>query len=610
MITQTTLVQNFRNESMQPDLKQAERFLTQLDEGAEEFTFQTFDDREGPVKQKHLSKIFNGSLEKYAPALIDLQKEGAAVFVTINETDLKGRKKENIIRIRALWQEDDGKGSANLPIEPHIVVESSPGKYHRYILTDNSELDEFESAQQVLVDQYGSDPNAKDRSRVLRLPGFYHQKNPDAPHMVRIIEESGALPVPWDEIKRVFPPVEKKSENSPAHIENTTDLTAHIRNIFSAENYNGSLCSISASLASKGAGPRQIAEILTGVMDACPDNNKDTRWHDRRGHIKTYSRSAVKKFRKLKRNEWPNSLPIDVISCAELLSKDFPPRKNLLSPWLPEQGLALLHAYRGVGKTFMSVGIACAVATGSSFLKWKAEKPTGVLFIDGEMPAVVLQQRLALTISSMEVSGEAPFLVITPDLQGDHGMPDIATVEGQARLEPYLTDDIKLIVLDNLSTLCRSTQENKGDSWLPVQEWALRMRARGKSVVLIHHDGKGGQQRGTSRKEDILDSVIQLKHPADYTPDQGACFEVHYRKARGIFGDDVKPFEAKLVDTGGGLLEWTMKSIEESTYMKVVSLLNDGWTQVDIAAELGIVKSTVHKHKTKAVANGDFTPKK
>jgi hypothetical protein len=50
---------------------------------------------------------------------------------------------------------------------------------------------------------------------------------------------------------------------------------------------------------------------------------------------------------------------------------------------------------------------------------------------------------------------------------------------------------------------------------------ALLLRRQGKSVFLLHHDGKGGQQRGTSKKEDVLDTVISLRRPPGYTADQG-----------------------------------------------------------------------------------------
>src|SRR5262249_29732034 len=108
--------------------------------------------------------------------------------------------------------------------------------------------------------------------------------------------------------------------------------------------------------------------------------------------------------------------------------------------------------------------------------------------------------------------------------------------------------DAYLIIVDNLSTLCRGLRENEADSWGPVQEWALRLRAAGKSVLFIHHAGKGGAQRGTSRKEDVLDTVISLRRPLDYDASQGARFEVHFTKSRGFFGDEASPFEAWLIE--------------------------------------------------------------
>ena len=54
-------------------------------------------------------------------------------------------------------------------------------------------------------------------------------------------------------------------------------------------------------------------------------------------------------------------------------------------------------------------------------------------------------------------------------------------------------------------------KENDADSWVPVQAWALAQRRAGRSVLFVHHAGKSGLQRGTSRKEDVLDTVIALR---------------------------------------------------------------------------------------------------
>jgi hypothetical protein len=73
-----------------------------------------------------------------------------------------------------------------------------------------------------------------------------------------------------------------------------------------------------------------------------------------------------------------------------------------------------------------------------------------------------------------------------------------------------------------------------------------RLRRRGISVLLIYHAGKGGDQRGTSRREDVLDTSISLRRPTDYVAREGARFEVHIEKGRGIQGEATKPFEARL----------------------------------------------------------------
>lgn len=295
--------------------------------------------------------------------------------------------------------------------------------------------------------------------------------------------------------------------------------------------------------------------------------------------------------------------PLCVVGLAEFLAMELPPRELILSPWLPKAGLCMLHAFRGIGKTHMSLGIAYAVAKGGSFLNWTAEKSRNVLYIDGEMPAAVLQERLARIVTmNGDRSLPGKLKIITPDLQS-FGMPDFGTPEGQATISQYITGDIDLVIIDNLSCLAPSVKENDARDWAPIQTWVLSLRVQGKSVLLIHHSGKGGGQRGTSKKEDVLDTVISLQRPKDYESSQGARFIVTYEKARGFFGDAAKSFEAHLCDDIGGYI-WKTQAVEESTYEKIVSMLNDGMPQKDIAEELEIDKSTVSRHTGRARREG------
>lgn len=296
-----------------------------------------------------------------------------------------------------------------------------------------------------------------------------------------------------------------------------------------------------------------------------------------------------------------------VVSVAtdEFIRMDLPERKELLSPWLPEQGLAMVHAERGIGKTFFALSCAYAVATGGQFLNFKAPMARHVLYIDGEMPATAMQERL-MQLKLSQPADEVLLKIITPDLQPkDQGSINISDPAFQAalRLEVEHAD---LIVIDNISTLVRGGKENESESWLPVQDWALRQRAEGRSVLWVHHSGKGGQQRGTSRREDVLDTSIGLKRPPNYSPEQGAVFEVHFQKSRGFTGEDAQPLEASMVIDDRGRQKWSYRSLEASTYERCCDLANEGMKNHEISQELGVDKSTVSRHVKKGKTKGDI----
>ena len=245
------------------------------------------------------------------------------------------------------------------------------------------------------------------------------------------------------------------------------------------------------------------------------------------------------------------------IDYNQFLALNLPEPEFILNPVIPAQGFLMVHAYRGVGKTHVSLGIAHAVATGGELFGWSAKHPSKVLFVDGEMAAYDLRQRLSWF-------GQRPregfFRIITPDLQ-DGQSPGLSTDEGRAQLEAQL-GDAKLIVLDNLSTLFNFRDENSGEEWARIQPWLLSLRRRGFAVLLVHHSGKGGKQRGTSKREDVLNNVIHLSPPPDYKQSMGCVMDVSLEKGRMLFGDNAGTFRASL-RVENGLAVWDIKSAEE-----------------------------------------------
>ena len=368
-----------------------------------------------------------------------------------------------------------------------------------------------------------------------------------------------------------------------------------------------------------GKGEAAIFQQASGALGfKCQHNScSDKHWQDvralidgpkeaRRGPVVGYSKSATSEHQPdagdVPESEYAS--PIVVVNLFDFVTREIAPRERILTPWLLTQSVNMLYAWRGVGKTHVALGIAYATASGGSFLKWRADRPRRVLFLDGEMPAASMQERLKGLVAGNDDDFDPEyFRLVTPDLQTG-AMPDLATSDGQDAIDAIL-GDTELIVIDNLSSLARSGgPENDAASWLPIQPWALRQRQQGRSVLFVHHSGKGGAQRGTSKKEDILDTVLTLKRPAEYNPADGAVFEVHFEKTRDMRGKDAEPFEARLQTDESGVSAWAFSSVEDSTFDRVVTLANQGLEQKDIALELDINKSTVSRHFRKGTDSG------
>ena len=118
-----------------------------------------------------------------------------------------------------------------------------------------------------------------------------------------------------------------------------------------------------------------------------------------------------------------------------------------------------------------------------------------------------------------------------------------------------------------------------------------------------YHAGKGGNQRGTSKREDILDTVLSLKRPEDYNPKDGAVFQIYFEKARGFVGQDAEGFEAQLI-VNEQHQEWKIRPIKKSSYNEVLALASQGFKQKEIAEKLDLDKSNVSRHLKRANQEG------
>jgi putative DNA primase/helicase len=302
----------------------------------------------------------------------------------------------------------------------------------------------------------------------------------------------------------------------------------------------------------------------------------------------------------------PPRPPLQAVGFNDFLSLNVPPREMLLDPILPERSLAMLYAPRGVGKSWLSLSIGLAVAGGASLLRWSAPRQRNVLYVDGEMPLASLQERLkAISLGFSNGIPNDGFRILAAD-QIENGI-NLCDDVGQRSLDPLL-GDVDLLIVDNLSTLCTSGSESASDAWVPMQNWLLKLRRQGIAVLLVHHAGTNGRQRGTSRREDALDTVIALRRPEDYSPEQGARFEVHFEKLRNrVDGDGAIPFETR-VETSRDDIRWSFSDLKPPLLTQAAELFADGLTVREVATALRISKSEAGRLRLRALEEGLLAP--
>lgn len=295
-----------------------------------------------------------------------------------------------------------------------------------------------------------------------------------------------------------------------------------------------------------------------------------------------------------------------VLSFCDFAEKEFPVRQVLLDPWLTEASINLISAWRGTGKTWCGLGILDAITRGTAFGPWKALNPAPCLYIDGELTATEMQTRARLLRIGQDAKADASILSL--HYQQMNGILRKTLVEPEWRAElmrMVLAKGFKAVLIDNLSVLLPGTDENDKAAYDPIVQWLLDLRFAGVATILFHHVGKGtGGQRGTSGREDIVDSSVLLKAPSDYHVEDGCRFVMSFSKNRVESGRHnlLRDVEIQLRD-GTFVYSYPKSEIPNAIWR----LLDEGVKQKDIAEELGVTPPYVTKVKQKGIADGFLT---
>lgn len=283
-------------------------------------------------------------------------------------------------------------------------------------------------------------------------------------------------------------------------------------------------------------------------------------------------------------------------------SVEIPARGRIMGEWFLEGDLGFIHAPRGVGKTWMALGLATAIAGGRDFGPWASGGARRVLYVDGEMPCEALDTRIESMGSSKDliVLNHEELFHLTGELL------NFANPAAQRGLTAFMLDrQIAVVVLDNLSCLFSGVRENDADDWEAVLGWLLTLRRHRIAVVLVHHSGRNKDtMRGTSRREDAafwvirLDEILREQH-------EGACFRSVFTKDRNSQTEQYGLEWRSTVDHEGKI---RLKASSTSRMDEFRQWVIDGLTGAeDIAKEMNISKGGVSRMAKKAMEAGWLT---
>ena len=302
----------------------------------------------------------------------------------------------------------------------------------------------------------------------------------------------------------------------------------------------------------------------------------------------------------------PRNLSPYVMTLSELALSEIPPREFLIGEWFPRESIGMVFAKRGVGKSWFCMCLALAITEGyDQFLGWSLKENGHVLYVDGEMALSDLKTRFSLL--SKDYRENENLLILPAEKLFKESVPiSLDEVTEQRAISQMLANletegkRPKLVILDNLSSLRRSVNENDNSEMEALMMWMNELRHLGYAVLVVHHANKQGEQRGASKTEDIMDFVIRLQEPD--TGIKEGRFDLTFSKirARRPVNDEIS---CALQKNLAGRLELSYRAGAASIHPEMVILrlvaeqaANKPTKQATVCRVANLSSSTVSRH--------------
>lgn len=189
------------------------------------------------------------------------------------------------------------------------------------------------------------------------------------------------------------------------------------------------------------------------------------------------------------------------------------PKEALIKDLFDLHETMTIYAKAGVGKSMLSLLLALSFVSGKKILDEYVcpSRAYKVVLIDGELNQDDIYTRATKLCKGHALPDDAPtqidFLLAR---EGDVS-DNLESENAQKEIETDL-DKAEIIIIDSVFMFFPSAMDSKAENTTFLREFITRWKKRGKTLIIIDHQGKTNTGAlGSSTKEFLLDVIIRLE---------------------------------------------------------------------------------------------------
>ncbi len=305
--------------------------------------------------------------------------------------------------------------------------------------------------------------------------------------------------------------------------------------------------------------------------------------------------------------------PLVTLGLSKFVERNYPPIIYYLHPLSSTEQLVQWYGLPGEGKTLFCLNKGWCESQGLDFMHFKfnpnIKKPPPVLYVEGEMSATQLQERVCTIIDrdkNKKIYDIDNFEIAVMKEQPNENFTKLIHEDGRKKVELSAEELFKrtgikpIIYIDNIRMLMGMFDEKDSTPWIPFVGWLAQMRARGYSVNFLHHStNEGSKASGSGLKESNLNLNVQLSKPKDdefldLDDDYYTQIKFEAKKWREVHIGWQKPF---IISVNKESMEFKNHPLLTKKQRRVKELHDSGLSGKDIVSKLNkeISKAQIYR---------------